>query len=155
MNKYNISNINDLSIKANQDLEWFWQEVSNEIGIVWDKHYTKILDTTKGIQWPLWFVEGQTNIYKSSVERFSKHTPNKTAYTFVSEDGNSSSITYSELDQKVNKLANALKQLKVNKGDVVAIFLPMIEEAILAILASAKIGAIQTVIFSGYSLLHL
>ena len=72
-------------------------------------------------------------------------------HTFVSEDGITSKITYSELDYKVNKLANALKQLGVKKGDVVAIYLPMIEESILAILASAKIGAIQTVIFSGYS----
>ncbi len=151
MSKYNISNIEDLSNKANQNLEWFWQEVSKEIGIIWDKPYTKILDTTKGIQWAKWFVNGNTNIYKSSVEKFSKYTPNKTAYTFVSEEGTTSSITYSELNDKVNKLANALKQLKVKKGDVIAIFLPMIEESIIAILASAKIGAIQTVIFSGYS----
>ncbi|WP_297463231.1 AMP-binding protein [Nitrosarchaeum sp.] len=151
MNKFSISDINQLSIKANQNLEWFWQEVSNEIGIIWDEPYTKILDTSKGIQWAKWFVNGNTNIYRSSVERFSNLTPNKTAYTFVSEDGITSSITYSELNQKVNKLANALKQLKIKKGDVIAIFLPMIEEAIIAIMASAKIGAIQTVIFSGYS----
>jgi len=151
MNKFDISDINQLSIKANQNLEWFWQEVSKEIGIIWDKPYTKILDTSEGIQWAKWFVNGYTNIYKSSVERFSNLTPNKIAYTFVSEDGIASSITYLELNQKVNKLANALKQLKIKKGDVIAIFLPMIEEAIIAIMASAKIGAIQTVIFSGYS----
>ena len=56
-----------------------------------------------------------------------------------------------ELDQQVSKLANGLKSIGVKRGDVVAIYLPMIEEAILAILASAKIGAVQTVIFSGYS----
>lgn len=151
MNKYNISDIDKLSIKANKNLEWFWEEVSKELGIVWDKSYTEILDVSEGIQWAKWFVNGNTNIYKSSVEKFSKYTPNKIAYIFVSEDGTTSNITYSELNHKVNKLANALKQLKVKKGDVVAIFLPMIEEAIIAILASAKIGATQTVIFSGYS----
>ncbi|MBS3922239.1 MAG: AMP-binding protein [Nitrosarchaeum sp.] len=151
MKKFNITTLQELSTRANQNLEWFWEEVDKEIGIIWDEPYTQILDTTNGIPWSKWFVNGKTNIYKSSVEKFVKEKPNKTAYTFVSEDGSISKITYSELDQRVNKLANGLKQLGVKKGDVIAIYLPMIEESILAILASAKIGAVQTVIFSGYS----
>ncbi|MCZ6584270.1 MAG: AMP-binding protein [Thaumarchaeota archaeon] len=90
-------------------------------------------------------------MYKSSVEKFVKQNPQKIAYYFVSEDGQTSKISYSELDSKVSKLANGLKLLEVKKGDVIAIYLPMIEEAIIAILAASKIGAIQTVIFSGYS----
>ena len=69
----------------------------------------------------------------------------------MSEDGLMSKTTYAELDSKVSRLANGLKSIGVRKGDVIAIYLPMIEEAILAILAASKIGAIQTVIFSGYS----
>jgi len=151
MSKYNISSLEELSTKANQNLGWFWQEVSHYIGVIWDTPYTTVLDITKGIPWSKWFVGGKTNIYKSSVEKFAKEKPDHIAYTFVSEDGSTSKTTYFELDHNVNKLANALKQLGVKKGDVVAIYLPMIEESILAILASAKIGAIQTVIFSGYS----
>jgi acetyl-CoA synthetase len=151
MKKHNISSIQELSNRANQNLEWFWQEIDKDIGIIWDISYTKVLDTSKGIPWSKWFINGKTNIYKSSVEKFAKEKPNDAAYFFVSEDGTSSKITYSQLNNKVNKLANALKQLGVKKGDVIAIYLPMIEESILAILASAKIGAIQTVIFSGYS----
>jgi len=151
MKKHNISTLEELSSKAIKNLEWFWKEVEKDIGIVWDKQYTQTLDVSKGIQWSKWFVDGRTNIYLSSVEKFSKNTPDKTAYTFISEDGTISKLSYSELENKVNKLANALRQLGVKKGDVVAIYLPMIEEAILAILASAKIGAVQTVIFSGYS----
>ena len=151
MKKYNVSTLEELSEKANNNLEWFWKEVEKYIGIIWDKPYQKVLDISKGLPWSRWFIEGKTNIYKSSVEKFSKISPNKVAYTFVSEDGKTSQITYLELDKKVCKLANSLKSLGVKKGDVVAIYLPMIEESILAILASAKIGAIQTVIFSGYS----
>jgi len=151
MKKQNISTLDELSKKANNDLEWFWKEVEKEIGIVWDKPYQKILDQSEGLPWPKWFVGGKTNIYKSTVEKYSKTSPHKTAYTFVSEDGVVTQITYFELDKKVSKLANSLQSLGVKKGDVVAIYLPMIEESILAILASAKIGAIQTVIFSGYS----
>jgi len=151
MQKYNISSLEELSQKAKDDLEWYWQSVDKDIGIVWDVPYTKTLDISKGIAWTKWFVDGKTNIYKSSVEKFAKQHPQKTAYHFVSEDGKISEISYSELDSKVSKLANGLRSLGVNKGDVVAIYLPMIEEAILAILAASKIGAIQTVIFSGYS----
>ena len=151
MKKHNISTLDELSQKAKNNLEWFWESVDKDIGIVWDEQYTKTLDTSKGIAWSKWFVNGKTNIYKSSVEKFSKQNPQKIAYYFVSEDGKTSEISYSELDYKVSKLANALKSLGVKKGDVIAIYLPMIEEAILAILAASKIGAIQTTIFSGYS----
>ncbi len=151
MQKHNISSLEELSQKAKDNLEWFWESVDKDIGIVWDVPYTKTLDVSNGIAWSKWFVNGKTNIYKSSVEKFAKQNPQKIAYHFVSEDGQTSKISYSELDSKVSKLANGLKLLGVKKGDVVAIYLPMIEEAILAILAASKIGATQTVIFSGYS----
>lgn len=151
MQKHNISSLEELSQKAKDNLEWFWESVDKDIGIIWDVPYTKTLDVSNGIAWSKWFVNGKTNIYKSSVEKFAKQNPQKIAYHFVSEDGQRSKISYSELDSKVSKLANGLKSLGVKKGDVVAIYLPMIEEAILAILAASKIGATQTVIFSGYS----
>jgi acetyl-CoA synthetase len=151
MKKYKISSLEELSTKANNNLEWFWQAVEKEIEIVWDRKYETVLDLSKGLPWSRWFVGGKTNIYNSSVEKFSKLCPKKTAYTFVSEDGKISQLTYCELEKKISKLANALKSLGVQKGDVVAIYLPMIEESILAIMAAAKIGAVQTVIFSGYS----
>jgi len=151
MKKLDVSSLEELSNKANDNLEWFWHQVDRDIGIIWDEPYEQILDVSKGIAWSRWFVGGKTNIYKSSVEKFSRSDPYKIAYFFESEDGAKSHITYSELDAKVSKLANGLNEIGIKKGDVVAIYLPMIEESILAILASAKIGAIQTVIFSGYS----
>jgi len=151
MKKHGISSFEELSKKAIDDLEWFWESVDKDIVIVWDIPYTKTLDISKGIAWPKWFVGGKTNIYKSTVEKFTKKNPQKIAYYFESEDGVKSKISYSELDSKISKLANGLRSLGVKKGDVIAIYLPMIEEAILSILAAAKIGAIQTVIFSGYS----
>lgn len=151
MKKHNVLTIDELSEKAKNDLEWYWKSVDEDIGVVWDKPYTKVMDDSRGIAWSKWFLNGKTNIYKSSVEKFNKISPEKIAYNFESEDGEKSSISYSELNSKVSKLANGLKSLGVKKGDVVAIYLPMIEEAILSILAAAKIGAIQTVIFSGYS----
>ena len=151
MQKHGLSSLSELSKRAKDELEWFWQEVDKDIGVVWDSPYSQILDSSNGIAHSKWFVNGKTNIYKSTVEKFVKLTPDKTAYHFVSEDGTTSKLTYRELDKNVSKLANGLKSIGIKKGDVVAIYLPMIQEAILAILASAKIGAVQTVIFSGYS----
>lgn len=151
MQKHGLSSLSELSKKAKYELEWFWKEVDKDIGVVWDSPYSQILDSSNGIAHSKWFVGGKTNIYKSTVEKFVKLTPEKTAYHFISEDGSTSKLSYQELDEKVSKLANGLKSLGIKKGDVIAIYLPMIQEAILAILASAKIGAVQTVIFSGYS----
>ncbi|MDH5418140.1 MAG: AMP-binding protein, partial [Nitrosopumilus sp.] len=129
MKKHGISSFEELSKKAIDDLEWFWESVDKDIGIVWDAPYTKTLDISKGIAWPKWFVGGKTNIYKSTVEKFTNKKPQKIAYYFESEDGIKSKISYSELDSKISKLANGLRSLGVKKGDVIAIYLPMIEEA--------------------------
>ena len=151
MNKHEISSLTELSHKAKTNLDWYWKAVDEDIGIVWDKKYEKTSDFSKGYPWARWFVGGKTNIIKSSVEKFSKKIPEKIAYYFISEDYSTSKISYRDLEINVNKLANGMKSLGVKKGDVVAIYMPMIKESIIAILACAKIGAIQTVIFSGYS----
>lgn len=151
MKKHGISSLNELSEKSKTEIEWYWESVEKDIGIVWDRAYSKTLDSSKGIMYSKWFVGGKTNIYSSSVQKHKKRNPDKIAYYFISEDKTVSKISYAELDIKVSKLANALKSIGIKKGDIVAIYLPMIEQLILAILACAKIGAIQTVIFSGYS----
>jgi len=151
MKKHNIDSLNELLKKSSDDLDWYWKAVDEDIGIVWDKKYDQVKDTSKGIPWTSWFVNGKTNIILSSIEKFSKLTPDKIVYHFISEDNIHDSITYNELNQHVNNFSNGLKSIGIKKGDVVAIYMPMIKEAIIAILACAKIGAIQTVIFSGYS----
>ena len=151
MKKHKIDSLDELYAAAKSDVSWYWESVSQDIGIVWDKKYDTVLDVSGGVPWPKWFVGGRTNIVKSSIEKFAAKTPNKIAYHFISESGKTSTITYHELNCEVNLLANGLKSIGITKGDVVGIFMPMIKEAIIAILACAKIGAIQTVIFSGYS----
>ncbi len=151
MKKFNIKTLAELSEKAKKDLDWFWRAVDEDIGIVWSQKYSKVSDFSKGYAWPKWFVNGKTNIINSTIEKFSKLFPDKTAYYFISEDGKKNQLTYKELESNVNKLANGLRSLGVQKGNVVAIYMPMIAEAIIAIMACAKIGAVETVVFSGYS----
>jgi acetyl-CoA synthetase len=151
MKKYKISSLFDLNEKAKADVNWFWDAVNEDIGVVWDKKYSVVSDFSKGKPWSKWFVDGKINIINSTVVKFAEKTPNKIAYYFISEDGVEKIVTYGQLKIHVNKLANALKSLHVQKGDVVAIYMPMIFESIVAMLACANIGAIQTVVFSGYS----
>ncbi|KAF6242714.1 AMP-dependent synthetase [Nitrosopumilus sp. b1] len=151
MQRYNLKTLEELHQKSISDPSWYWNAVSEDVGIVWDKKFEKVLDSSKGVPWIDWFVNGKTNIILSTLDKFAKKTPQKVAYHFISEGGDYDSLTYKELEDEVNQLANGLKSLKILKGDVVAIYMPMIKEAIIAILACAKIGAIQTVIFSGYS----
>ena len=151
MQKHGIATLDELSERARSDLSWYWEAVSEDVGIVWDRRYSRVLDTSRGNAWPEWFVGGRTNIARSSLERFASRTPEKTAYCFVSESGREARVSYSELNREVSMLANALRGLGIKKGDVVGIFMPMMREAFAAILACAKIGAVQTVIFSGYS----
>lgn len=151
MKKYDLVDFSELTKKAKNDLNWYWKAVDEDLGIFWFKKYDKVSDFSKGFAFAKWFVNGKTNIFCSSVEKYSRENPDKIAYFFISEDGIKKQITYNELETKINKFANGLKTLGVQKGDVVAIYMPMIEESIIAILACAKIGAVQTVIFSGYS----
>lgn len=151
MKKYDIKTLPELHKRSVADIDWYWDAVNDDISIVWDKKYSVVSDVSSGKAWTKWFIDGKLNIINSTVSKFAKKSPDKTAYCFVSEDGTERKITYFELEREVNKLANALKSLDVKKGDVVAIYMPMMCEAIIAILAAAKIGAIQTTVFSGYS----
>lgn len=144
------ASIGELSEMARRDPARFWEEVSRDTGIVWRRPYHMVVDTSGGIQWPRWFVGGATNVYDSSVARHAAATPERVAYRFSSEGGEGRAVTYSELDRRAGRLANGLKSLGVGRGDVVGIFLPMIEEAILSILAAARIGAVSMPVFSGY-----
>lgn len=150
MQRHGIKDLAGLSAAAAGNPEWFWESVSQDIGIVWDQPYSEVLDSARGLMWSKWFVGGKTNVYGSSVEKFTQSHPRNAAYTFLSEGGASSTMTYAELDAGASALAGGLRGAGVRPGDVVAIYMPMIREAMLAILASAKIGAVQTVIFSGY-----
>ena len=147
MKKYRIKNYDELLEKAGQNPEWFWNEIAGELE--WFQNYEEVL------KWnpphAEWFLEGKFNIVHNALDRHVKNeNKDKIAYILESEDGNTKKITYFELWKEVNKFANALKKLGVKKGDRVSIYLPMILELPIAMLACAKIGAIHSVVFSGF-----
>ena len=98
-----------------------------------------------------WFVGGKINASYNALDVTVKKNPHKKAIIWEGEDGTKRELTYQELLSEVSKLANALKSLGVKKGDRVTVYLPMVPELIMSLLACARIGAIHTVIFSGFS----
>lgn len=150
MGKQGISDWRQLVEKANSDVGWYWDAVNEDLGIDWFQKYDKTLDSSAGIPWTKWFINGKCNIVANAIDRHTKSQPDKVAYIFANESG-SKKITYCELDEHVSRLAGALAQAGVKKGDVVAIYMPMIPEAFYAIFACSKIGAVHTTIFSGFS----
>ncbi|HEX2013681.1 MAG TPA: AMP-binding protein, partial [Nitrososphaera sp.] len=123
---------------------------NEDLGIEWFKCYEKVFDSSAGMPWTKWFIEGKCNIVANAIDKHAREQPDKVAYIFANEFG-SKSVTYRELDLRVSSLAGALANAGIGKGDVVGIYLPMIAEAFYSIFACSKLGAIATPIFSGFS----
>jgi len=135
---------------AAADHEGFWAEQARSY-LTWTKDFDKTLDWSNA---PVakWFVGGELNASYNCLDRHVEAgRGDKVAIHFVGEPGDSRDITYSDLLSEVQRAANALQNLGVRKGDVVAIYLPMIPEAVVAMLACARIGAPHSVVFGGFS----
>ena len=129
--------------------EAFWARIAEE-NVHWFKKWDTILD------WKLphakWFVGATTNIAYNCLDRHvNTWRKNKAAIIWEGEPGEFRTLTYQQLHRQVSKFANVLKKLGVTKGDRVAIYMPLVPEAAIAMLACARIGAIHTVIFGGFS----
>ncbi len=130
------------------DPEKFWDGIAKELH--WFSPWTKVLDWN--YPWAKWFVGGTCNIAYNCLDRHVQTwRKNKVAVIWVGEEGQERILTYGELYRQVNKCANALKNLGLNKGDRVTIYLPKIPEQIVAMLACARIGVIHSVVYSGFS----
>lgn len=152
MRKHGIKTLDELLERA-RDLDWYWGEVAKELE--WYEPWDKVLDESRAPFYK-WFVGGKFNIVHNCLDRHIKTAVrDKIAYIYHSEPGEVERWTYARLYQEVNKLANALKRLGVKKGDRVTIYMPMIPQLPVAMLACAKIGAIHSVVFSGFSAVSL
>jgi len=134
--------------KASKDPEGFWASLAEEL--YWFKKWDKILEWTP--PWAKWFVNGKLNASYNCLDRHVQSARrNKAAIIWEGEPGEERVLTYWDLYREVNKFANVLKKLGIKKGDRVAIYLGMIPELPVAMLACARIGAPHTVVFGGFS----
>lgn len=150
MQKHNIKDYRELIERSTQEIEWFWDAIVKELQIEFFQPYHTVLDTSQGMAWAKWFVGGKINIAHNCVDKHAHATPDKIALIWEGEDGAVHTLSYRELYKEINRLANALRHLGIAKGDRVGIFMPMVPETVIAIIACAKLGAIFTPIFSGF-----
>lgn len=134
--------------KADRDLEAFWAEVAE--GIDWFQKWERVLEWNP--PYAKWFIGGKLNIAYNCLDRHVRTwRRNKAAIIWEGEPGEERVFTYGDLFREVSKFANVLKSLGVKKGDRVALYMPMIPELAIAMLACARLGAPHTVIFGGFS----
>ncbi|NCS24473.1 MAG: acetate--CoA ligase [Microcystis aeruginosa BS13-02] len=138
-----------LYAKAKADPQAFWAQLA-EKELHWFEKWSETLDWQP--PFAKWFVNGKINICYNCIDRhLTTWRRNKAAIIWEGEPGDSRTITYEQLHREVCQFANALKELGVKKGDVVGIYMPMIPEAAIAMLACARIGAPHSVVFGGFS----
>ena len=140
--------IKELKRISQIDPTQFWSNCAKNLA--WFKEWEQVLDWNP--PFARWFLGGKLNAAYNCLDRhLTSEKKNQAAIIWEGEDGKSITITYNQLFYRVNQLANALKRLGIKKGDRITIYLPMIPELVISMLACARIGAIHSVIFSGFS----
>ena len=155
MSNYHIKHLEEyyqVYRKSVRNPELFWEEVAEE-HFLWRKKWDNVLSWDFKKPEIKWFEGAKLNITENCIDRHLTTRANKTAILFEPNNPNEPSqhITYKELHQRVCKFANVLKSKGIGKGDRVCIYLPMIPELAVAVLACARIGAIHSVVFAGFS----
>ena len=155
MSNYHIKHLEEyfkVYRKSVREPELFWEEIAEE-HFLWRKRWDKVLSWDFKKPEINWFEGAQLNITENCIDRHLVTKGDKTAILFEPNDPNEKAqhITYNDLYKKVNQFANVLKQQGVNKGDRVCIYLPMIPELAISLLACARIGAMHSVVFAGFS----
>jgi acetyl-CoA synthetase len=145
----NLEEYRALAARAAENPAEFWAELARQ-ELHWFKPWDQVLDWRP--PFAQWFVGGQLNISYNCLDRhLTTWRRNKAALIWEGEPGDSRTLTYAQLHRQVCQIANVLKQLGIKKGDRVGIYMPMIPEATIAMLACARIGAPHTVVFGGFS----
>ncbi|WP_286761182.1 acetate--CoA ligase [Salegentibacter sp. UBA1130] len=155
MSNYHIKNLEEyfqVYRKSVRDPQNFWEEIAEE-HFSWQKKWDNVLSWDFNKPEVKWFENAKLNITENCIDRYLFNRSDKTAIIWEPNDPEEEAqhISYGELHKKVNKFANVLKAKGIEKGDRVCIYLPMIPELAIAMLACARIGAIHSVVFAGFS----
>ena len=152
MARWGYSSLADLHRDSIDKPDWFWRAALDDLGITFSSPWTDVADRSGGHEFPKWFPAGKINLATHCVDRHAAcpATRDRLAVTYEGDTIAARSITFGELGREVNRIARGLLALGVGKGDRVSLFLPVIPEAAVALLACAKIGAVAVPAFSGY-----
>ncbi|MFP3079918.1 MAG: AMP-binding protein [Acidilobus sp.] len=149
---HGIKSYQDLVRQSTSDIRWFWGNLPDWLELEWFSEPKDVYDTSKGIEWTRWYIGGRINVAYNVLDRIVKRgLGNRVAMTWIGEDDRVVQLTYNEMLDHVNRFSNLLVDLGVKKGDVVAIYAPIMPETVVAMLASMRVGAIASPIFSGFA----
>jgi acetyl-CoA synthetase len=152
MRAHGIDSIDELRRRSVEDVAWFWDAVVKDLPIEFTTPYEQVVDDSGGIPWCKWFVGGHVNLTYNCVDRHAASgRAERLAVIGETEDGEVHTLTYAELRREVDRIAAGLRSIGIRKGDPVAVFMPMVVEAVVAAYAIAKLGAIYMPIFSGFA----
>jgi acetyl-CoA synthetase len=151
MDAHGIEGLDELQRRSTADPEWFWGAVADDLGLRFREPYERVLDVSEGVEWARWWRGGRMNIAESCLDRWlDGPEAGATAVVWEGEEGGVRRLTYRELGDESGRLANALRRLGVGPGDRVAVFMPLVPEVAVALLACARLGAVFLPLFSGY-----
>jgi acetyl-CoA synthetase len=151
MDQHGIATFDELMARSTADVAWFWEAVFGDLGIQFYEPYTQVVDLSRGIQWPAWCVGSQLNIVHNCVDKWiGTPTQNRVAIRWEGEEGNVRLMTYRDLFREVNRVSSALRAAGLGKGDAIGLYMPMVPEIVIALLAIAKIGGVILPLFSGF-----
>ena len=151
INKHALGSYDDLMRRSTTDIAWFWDTVLHDLEIEFYKPYSRVVDLSEGKPWARWCVDGEMNIVHNMLDKYAgTSTDERIAIKSEVEDETTRTLTYKELRQEVNKMATALRSLGLGRGDAIGVFMPMVPEIVVAMLAIIKIGGIFLPLFSGF-----
>jgi acetyl-CoA synthetase len=148
---YGLAGIDELRARSVADPAWYWDAVATDLGLRFRTPYRRVLDLHNGIEHPDWFVDATLNIVDSCLLRWRDEAPDRIAVVHEDEAGRIRELSFNQLATEVARAAKGLQELGIGAGDVVAIYLPMIPEAVVACYAVAVLGAILVPLFSGFA----
>ena len=152
MKRWGYDSLAELHRDSVDKPEWFWRAALEDLGITFATPWTAVSDESAGREFPRWFPGGKLNIATHCVDRYAEapEHADKPAVIYEGDAGARRSLTFGELGTEVERIARGLLDLGIGKGDRVGLFMPVIPEAAVALLACAKIGAVAVPAFSGY-----
>jgi acetyl-CoA synthetase len=149
--RHALGSYGELMRRSTTDITWFWDTVLHDLDIRLYRPYSQVLDLTEGKPWARWCVDGEMNIVHNTLDKYAgTEVDKRLAIRSEIEDGTTRMVTYKELREQVDDMAGALRGLGLGKGDAIGLFMPMIPEIVIAMLAIIKIGGIFLPLFSGF-----
>jgi acetyl-CoA synthetase len=149
--KHELGSYDELMQRSTTDIAWFWDTVLSDLDIQFYKPYSRVVDLSEGKPWARWCVGGEMNIVHNMLDKYAgTEIDNRVAIKSETEDGTTRTLTYKALRVQTNEMAAALRSLGLGKGDAIGVFMPMVPEIVIAMLAIIKTGGIFLPLFSGF-----